>query len=89
MDDISPPALQQLLAAGSAARCCIAKRHFVLCQGVLPLLYLALLPLRRILKYSACSAECFVLALVYIDRLIQQHNLVLSTLNVHRVIITR
>ncbi len=30
-----------------------------------------------------------MLALVYIDRLIQQHNLVLSTLNVHRVIITR
>mgnify|MGYP005993619845 CR=1 FL=1 len=45
--------------------------------------------LHRILKYSACSGECFVLALVYIDRLIQQHNLVLSTLNVHRVIITR
>lgn len=45
--------------------------------------------LLRILKYAACSPECFVLALVYIDRLIQQHNLVLSSFNVHRVIITR
>lgn len=43
----------------------------------------------RILKYAACSSECFVLALVYIDRLIQRNDLVLSTLNVHRIIITR
>lgn len=30
-----------------------------------------------------------MLALVYIDRLIQRNDLVLSTLNVHRIIITR
>lgn len=44
--------------------------------------------LQRILKFAACSPECFVLALVYIDRLIRGNRFVLSSLNVHRVIIT-
>jgi len=43
---------------------------------------------RSIHKYASCSAECFILALVYIDRLIQGNNLTLTSLNVHRVIIT-
>lgn len=41
-----------------------------------------------ILKYASCSNECFVLALVYIDRLIQRNNFLLTDLNVHRVVIT-
>lgn len=44
--------------------------------------------LERILKFASCSNQCFVLALVYIDRLIQRNNFVLSSLNVHRIIIT-
>eukprot|EP00518_Triparma_eleuthera_P006256 CAMPEP_0182468322 /NCGR_PEP_ID=MMETSP1319-20130603/15314_1 /TAXON_ID=172717 /ORGANISM="Bolidomonas pacifica, Strain RCC208" /LENGTH=248 /DNA_ID=CAMNT_0024668507 /DNA_START=19 /DNA_END=761 /DNA_ORIENTATION=- len=44
--------------------------------------------LQRICRYSSCSMECFVLALVYIDRLIQRNNFVLTSLNVHRIIIT-
>jgi len=44
--------------------------------------------LDRIRKYASCSAECFVLALVYIDRLIQHAGLVVSSLNIHRVVIT-
>eukprot|EP00499_Haloplacidia_sp_CaronLabIsolate_P012247 CAMPEP_0196772278 /NCGR_PEP_ID=MMETSP1104-20130614/2147_1 /TAXON_ID=33652 /ORGANISM="Cafeteria sp., Strain Caron Lab Isolate" /LENGTH=255 /DNA_ID=CAMNT_0042142411 /DNA_START=173 /DNA_END=937 /DNA_ORIENTATION=+ len=44
--------------------------------------------LSRVQKYSACSAECFVLALIYIDRLIQMNSFVVNSLNVHRVIIT-
>eukprot|EP00501_MAST-03F_sp_TOSAG23-6_P001671 GSMAST32.ASY1.ANO1.1741.1 assembled CDS len=44
--------------------------------------------LRRIAKYASCSAECFVLALVYIDRLIQRNNFIICSLNIHRVIIT-
>lgn len=44
--------------------------------------------LERIHKYARCSTSCFVLALVYIDRLIQRDNFVLSHLNVHRVVIT-
>jgi Cyclin len=42
----------------------------------------------RIYKYASCSPECFVLALVFIDRLIQRNALLLTSLNVHRVIIT-
>jgi hypothetical protein len=42
----------------------------------------------RIYKYASCSPECFVLALVFIDRLIQRNSLLLTSLNVHRVIIT-
>lgn len=42
----------------------------------------------RIYKYASCSPECFVLALVYIDRLIQRNSLLLTSLNVHRIIIT-
>lgn len=39
-------------------------------------------------KYASCSNECFVLALIYIDRLIQRNNFLLTELNVHRVVIT-
>lgn len=44
--------------------------------------------LERIHKYASCSTECFVLALIYIDRLIQRNNFLLTELNVHRVVIT-
>jgi len=44
--------------------------------------------LERIYKYASCSTECFILALIYIDRLIQKHNFLLTELNVHRVVIT-
>mmetsp|Transcript_1842 Transcript_1842/g.2653 ORF Transcript_1842/g.2653 Transcript_1842/m.2653 type:complete len:408 (-) Transcript_1842:216-1439(-) len=44
--------------------------------------------LERIHKYASCSSECFILALIYIDRLIQKNNFVLTGLNVHRVVIT-
>lgn len=45
--------------------------------------------LLRIGKYAACSGECFVLALVYIDRIIQNNpNFIVSSLNIHRLLIT-
>ncbi|CAH0485676.1 unnamed protein product [Peronospora farinosa] len=44
--------------------------------------------LMRIHKYASCSPECFVLALVYMDRLHQMQGFVLTELNVHRVVIT-
>lgn len=43
--------------------------------------------LERIHKYASCSNECFVLALIYIDRLIQRNNFLLTELNVHRVVL--
>ena len=42
----------------------------------------------RIFKYAACSSECFVLALIYVDRIIQRQGFVINSLNVHRVVIT-
>lgn len=42
----------------------------------------------RIYKYSCCSPSCFVIALVYVDRFSQQQNLCLTSLNVHRLLIT-
>lgn len=44
--------------------------------------------LERIHKYASCSTECFILALIYIDRLIQRNDFILSELNVHRVCVT-
>lgn len=43
----------------------------------------------RIKKYAQCSTQCFVLALIYIDKLIQgQHGFIICSLNVHRIVIT-
>lgn len=45
--------------------------------------------LERIAKYSGCSGECFVLALIYIDRIIQLNpRFVVNNLNIHRLLIT-
>jgi len=45
--------------------------------------------LQRIAKYSNCSEECFVLALIFIDRLIRTNeNFLVNSLNVHRLVIT-
>lgn len=44
--------------------------------------------LERLMTYSGCSSSCFVLALVYLDRLIQNSpGLFVSTFNVHRLLI--
>jgi len=44
--------------------------------------------LLRIERYTNCSDECFVLALIYIDRLISKNrNFQVLSLNVHRLII--
>ncbi|KAF7804753.1 cyclin-P3-1 [Senna tora] len=42
----------------------------------------------RIFKYSACSPSCFVLAHIYIDRFLHLTHLKLTSLNVHRLLIT-
>lgn len=45
--------------------------------------------LERIAKYAACSGECFVLALIYIDRIIQTNpHFVVNSLNIHRLLVT-
>ncbi|XP_012833248.1 PREDICTED: cyclin-P3-1-like isoform X2 [Erythranthe guttata] len=42
----------------------------------------------RIFKYSCCSPSCFIIAHIYVDRFIQRTNLRLTSLNVHRLLIT-
>eukprot|EP00743_Colponemidia_sp_Colp-15_P003663 GILK01003954.1.p1 GENE.GILK01003954.1~~GILK01003954.1.p1 ORF type:complete len:229 (-),score=14.68 GILK01003954.1:156-842(-) len=43
----------------------------------------------RISKYAACSNECFVLALIYIDRAVKRNNgFIVTSLNVHRLLIS-
>ncbi|XP_044483848.1 cyclin-P3-1-like [Mangifera indica] len=44
--------------------------------------------IERIFKYSSCSPSCFVVAYIYIDRFLQQLNAYLTSLNVHRLLIT-
>ena len=44
--------------------------------------------LERIYKYASCSGECFVMALVYIDRIIQLNpQFVVNSLNIHRLLV--
>lgn len=42
----------------------------------------------RIFKYSCCSPACFIVAHIYIERFIQRTNVILTSLNVHRLLIT-
>jgi len=45
--------------------------------------------LSRIAKYALCSGECFVLSLVYVDRIIQGNpNFIVNSLNIHRLLVT-
>lgn len=42
----------------------------------------------RIFKYSGCSPSCFVVAHIYVDRFIQSTDVHLTSLNVHRLLMT-
>ncbi|XP_010552777.1 PREDICTED: cyclin-U3-1 [Tarenaya hassleriana] len=44
--------------------------------------------LDRIFKYSGCSPSCFVVAQIYMDRFLQLARVHLTSLNVHRLLIT-
>ncbi|KAG0623242.1 hypothetical protein M758_3G158900 [Ceratodon purpureus] len=45
--------------------------------------------LERIFKYTSCSPSCFVVGYIFIDRLIhRQPDLLVTTLNVHRLLVT-
>jgi len=78
------------------ARLCERNDHFI--RGGTPVTrFHALRPpqitiksyLERIAKYSSCSEECFVLALIYIDRVIRKNSsFLVNSLNVHRLLIT-
>ncbi|KAB2018730.1 hypothetical protein ES319_D08G249300v1 [Gossypium barbadense] len=42
----------------------------------------------RIFKYCKCSNSCFVVAVIYIDRFLQRIDAYLTSLSVHRLLIT-
>lgn len=43
----------------------------------------------RIARYFLCSPECFVMALVYVDRIMKRHcDFIVCKLNIHRLIVT-
>lgn len=45
--------------------------------------------LQRIFQYANCSRSCFVVALIYIDRIIQRNaSFMITSLNIHRLLIT-
>jgi len=44
--------------------------------------------LARIVKYTPCSAECYLLALLFIDRVTQNHGMRVNSYNVHRLLLT-
>jgi hypothetical protein len=44
---------------------------------------------QRLKQYFGCSPECFVLALVYLDRVVKMHpDFAISRLNIHRLLVT-
>lgn len=44
--------------------------------------------LERIQKYANCSDACLIVALIYIDRLIEARKFTICSLNIHRLLIT-
>jgi len=44
--------------------------------------------LARIVKYTPCSAECYILALIFIDRVAQNHRVHVNSYNIHRLLLT-
>ena len=45
--------------------------------------------LTRIVKFVSCSKNCFLVAMIYLDRLIAKRDFVISMRNIHRLLITR
>jgi len=44
--------------------------------------------LQRLTKYTPCSPESFLVAIIFIDRIITTRNLLITSFNVHRILIT-
>jgi len=43
--------------------------------------------LARIVKYTPCSAECYLLSIIFIDRVVQNHQIRVNSYNVHRLLL--
>lgn len=81
----SVAALLQQLAAQNKSEGCGAPCFLSATEPVISVLDY----LERLARFFQCSRECFVLALIYIDRLLQSNSHIwLCSLNVHRLVVT-
>merc|ERR1719502_1709704 len=76
------------MMASNEQQACVEQRPITKFHALKPPSISVLQYLERVHKYASCSNECFVLALIYIDRLIQRNSYTLCSLNVHRILIT-
>lgn len=90
----SPPAIDYPVLASSALheRCSLS-RHFELAHTTrfhssrVP--HISTLDyVKRIAKYSRCSTECFIIAIMYLDKYVENTQIPITFRNVHRLLIT-
>jgi len=77
--------LSQLVARGDKLRC--AHKQFRSVSGRLPPITLEAY-IARLLQYAPCDRECFISALLYMDRLNDRCGFVFNSYNVHRSYLT-
>lgn len=83
--------LEELVRAGEQERALGKTRHnrqVSKFNGLHPTPITIAYYLQRIAQFSGCSDQCFVLMLIYIDRLVTKKNIALDAYNVHRLIIS-
>jgi len=73
--------LAQLVAKGDKIKC--ANKQFRSSSGRLPPITLEAY-VARLIQYAPCEKECFLAALLFMDRLSERHNFVFNSMNVHR-----
>jgi len=73
--------LSQLISRGDKQRC--AHKCFRSSSGRLPPIGLEAY-IARLLQYAPCNRECFLTALIYMDRLAEKCGFVFTSMNVHR-----
>lgn len=44
--------------------------------------------IKRIGQYAKCSENCYILALIYLDKMMEKAQIFLSELNIHRLVLT-
>ncbi|CAI6001338.1 unnamed protein product [Closterium sp. NIES-64] len=86
--DVLATILERIMAANEASSQCANQKltvfHGLQAPGIGLDKYLD-----RIFKYANCSYSCFVVAYIYVDRMIErQPDMLLTNLNIHRLLVT-
>jgi len=77
--------LSQLISRGDKLRC--THKQFRSSSGRLPPIGLESY-IARLLQYAPCDRECFISALLYMDRLSDRCGFVFNSMNIHRAYLT-